>query len=60
MKEFEKWYRELPMREDAEDFTILTCEKYEKGWKAALEWVRDNLVIDSSANEIINQELGEE
>ena len=39
MKEFEKWYNELPMREDVEDFTLATQAKYKKGWRAALELV---------------------
>ena len=42
MEEFEKWYNELPMREDAEDFTISTYKKYRKGWVAALKWMLNN------------------
>ena len=42
MKQFEKWYGELPIREDAEDFTLETQAKYRKGWIAALEWTLSN------------------
>lgn len=53
MKEFEDWWsRGIVLDPDTKNF-------FELGWKAALEWVRDNLVIDSSANEIIEQELQE-
>ncbi len=43
MKEFEKWYNELPMREDAIDFTIPTYEDYKKGWRAALECLQSRI-----------------
>lgn len=48
MKAFEKWYTELPIREDAEDFSLETQAKYKKGWKAALAWVLEELKIEES------------
>jgi hypothetical protein len=31
-----------------------------KGWKAALEWVEDILIIDSGSRELLDEELGNE
>lgn len=46
MKAFWKWYGELPMREDAEDFSLDTQAKYKKGWKAAFELMLEWLEIE--------------
>ncbi len=64
MKEFEKWWEKhrasaLPHTCQSSRGENLACMADREVWKAALEWVRDNLVIDSSADEIIEQELQE-
>lgn len=61
MKEFEKWYNELSMREDAIDFTIPTYENYKKGWKVALEWVLREIEKHGINHEfvmLLEEELG--
>jgi len=65
MKAFKKWYTELPMREDVEDFTITTQTKYRKGWRAALEEVLKQANLPSSVDKVdimnwIEKELGED
>ena len=57
MKKFEKWYCELPIREDAEDFTISTYKLYKKAWKAALEWAADQIRNDTNGYFNILKEL---
>ncbi|KKN69778.1 hypothetical protein LCGC14_0437240 [marine sediment metagenome] len=57
MEQFEKWYIELPMREDAEDFSFDTQEKYKKGWRAALKWA---MTLANCGGEIAHDELEEE
>jgi len=57
MKKFEKWYNELPMREDAIDFTIPTYEDYKKGWRAALEWRLESEFCNVASRQEIEQEL---
>lgn len=62
MTAFDKWYDELPMREDAEDFTLGTQAKYKKGWQAALGWILEELEAEESYEVFearIKQELEE-
>ncbi len=63
MKAFEKWYNELPIRED---FTLGTQAKYKKGWRAALKEVLEQLNViydgdfeNSDIVEWIKKELGD-
>lgn len=58
MTEFEKWYNELPIREDAEDFTLETQAKYRKGWEAAIKNAFEEGGIVSELVEICDNIIG--
>ncbi len=65
MKAFEKWNRELPMREDETDFTVKTFQERRRTWRAALEWYKrtmDEITVKDigiSGQEVIDEELGD-